>query len=178
MGEDEKIAGELPRAELAAQLEALARKLRRGKFPWGEQVFQVAERVETKIKLKEKDGRISVKVRFQFPTLAAREETEAETQRRRETFQEVKKKLGRVFSKLLRAETLVAFPKEGEIQEYLDLSREFAQYADPAWLVEMQEYLDHSENLRLACQNSQFEMFRHELRDLQNRMNACHSSYK
>ncbi|MDI6812488.1 MAG: hypothetical protein QME75_14355 [Deltaproteobacteria bacterium] len=77
-----------------------------------------------------------------------------------------------------RAETLAAFPKEGEVQKYLELSHEFARHADPSWEAEMQEYLDHSENLGRACQNREFDMFRHELRDLQNRMNACHRDYK
>jgi XXXCH domain-containing protein len=78
----------------------------------------------------------------------------------------------------LRALTLVAFPQEATVQQYLDLSQEFARYADPASAAEMQEYLDHTENLRLAFQNRQFEMFQHELRDLQNRMKICHREFK
>lgn len=179
MGEKEKIAGEFSRLELAEHLEALAKKLRMGRFRLGDQDRLVPERLEAKIKLKEKQGQVGVKVRFQFPVAAAHAEAAAaEIERRHLSFKEVKKKLGQAFGELLKALAMAAFPKEGTVQEYLDLSKEFARYADPAWEAEMQEYLDHAENLRLAFKNRQLDMFRHELRDLQNRMTVCHRHYK
>jgi XXXCH domain-containing protein len=179
MGEQDKITGEFSRMELAEHLETLAKKLRLGKFRLKDQDRRVPDRLEAKIKVKEKRGEVGVKVHFQFPVLAAYDEaTAAEIVQRQMSFKEVKKKLGHVFGELLRALTLVAFPQEATVQQYLDLSQELARYADPAWAAEMQEYLDHTENLRLAFQNRQFEMFQHELRDLQNRMKICHREFK
>ncbi len=167
---------EMSRLELAEELEKLAEKLRHGKVRLGDRECPVPERLEAEIKLKEKKGYVGVKVRFRFPTFA--EEKAAEEWRRRLSFGGVKKKLGEVFGDLLRSASLAAFPEESRMQEYLELSREFAEQADPAWGAEVQEYLDHAGNLHRAFQNRQLEMFRHELRDLQNRMNACHRKFK
>ncbi len=179
MGERDNITGGISRLELAEQLETLAKKLRLGKFRLGNQDCLVPDRLEAKIKLKEKEGQVGVKVRFQFPVLAAYDEaTAAEIERRQMSFKEVKKKLGVVFGDLLKSATSVAFPEELVVQEYLDLSKEFARHADPAWAAEVQEFLDHVENLRRALHHRQFEMFQHELRDLQNRMKICHRQFK
>jgi hypothetical protein len=136
---------------LAEHLKTLAKKLRLGKFRLGDLDRQVPERLAAKIKLKEKKGRMGVKVRFRFPVLVAyHEASRAEVERRRLSFKEVRRKLGAVFGELLKSATLVAFPEEARVQEYPELSEEFARHADPAWAAEMQEYLDHVENLRLA----------------------------
>lgn len=179
MAEQEKIAGEFSRLELAEHLEALAKKLKMGKIRLGTQDFFVPELLAAKIKLQEKAGQVKFKLRLAFPVQAAPHAAAAEELARRQmSFTEVKKRLAAAFGELLKAATSGALPEEGLVQSYLELSAQFARHADPAWGAEMQEYLDHVENLRLAFQNRQVEMFRHELRDLQNRMKICHRDFK
>jgi XXXCH domain-containing protein len=178
MDEKEKIEGEFHRLELADHLEILARKLRLGKFRLGEQDFRVPQRLAGKIKVKEKKGRLEAEVEFRFAAAEPLDEAaQAEIERRLLSFKEVKKRLGVVFGELLKSSVVVAFPQEPVMQEYLELSKEFGRWADPAYAAEMQEYLDHVENLRLAFENRQFDMFQHELRDLQARMTACHRGF-
>jgi XXXCH domain-containing protein len=179
MAEQEKITGEFSRLELAEHLEALSKKPRKGKVRIGDADFLMPEFLTAKIKLQEKAGQIKFKLRLTFPVQAAPEAAAAEELARRHmSFTEVKKRLGAVFGELLKAATSTMLPEESLVQSYLELSAQFARHADPAWGVEMQEYLDHGENLRLAFQNRQVEMFRHELRDLQNRMKICHQHFK
>jgi XXXCH domain-containing protein len=179
MGEHQKIAGEFPRLELAQHLETLAKKLRLGKVRLRDQEFQMPELLTAQIKLKEKDGQIKVKLSLAFPVQAAPDAAAVAAQERRQmSFKEVKKQLGAVFGELLKAATSGALPQESRIEAFLKLSREFARQADPAWAQEIQEFLDHVENLRLAFQNRQADMFQHELRDLQNRMKICHRDFK
>lgn len=179
MGEQNNIAGEFSRLELAEHLEALAKKLRMGKVRLGDQDFFLPEVLTAKIELKEKAGQVKVKLRLAFPVQAAPDAAQAEESARRQmSFKEVKKQLAAAFGELMKAATSATLPQESRVQTYLELSAQFARHADPAWGAEMQEYLDHVENLRLAFQNRQVEMFRHELRDLQNRMKICHRDFK
>lgn len=179
MTEQDKIAGEFPRQELAQHLEALARKLRMGRVRLGEMDFLMPELVTAKIKLSEKDGQVKVKMRLAFPVQTAPDVAAGEELARRQLgFTEMKKRLGASFGELVKASASSVLPEASRVQAYLDLSAAFARQADPAWGAEMQEYLDHVENLRLAFQNRQVEMFRHELRDLQNRMKICHRDFK
>jgi XXXCH domain-containing protein len=179
MAEQEKIAGEFSRLELAQHLEALAKKLKMGKVRLGEQDFLMPELLTAKIKLREKAGQVKVKLRLAFPVQAALDAVAAQELARRQVgFKEVKKRLGAAFGELLKSATSMTLPEESQVKSYLELSAEFTRHADPAWGAEMQEYLDHVENLRLAFENRQVEMFQHELRDLQNRMKICHRDFK
>lgn len=169
---------EMARLALAEQLEELARGLKRGRLRVGARECPLPERLPAQIKVKEKHGEVGVKVRFRFQVAAVAEEVPPEVRHRQMSFKEVKRKLGVVFGDLLKSAVLGVFPEESRVQEYLELSKEFVRLADPAWEAEAQEYLDHVENLGRALQNREFEMFRHELRDLQHRMNTCHREFK
>ena len=48
----------------------------------------------------------------------------------------------------------------------------------PEWQEAMREYMDHLKNFKLAVESRQLEVVHHELRDLRNRMGACHREFK
>ncbi len=181
MAESKNIAKEkeVSRLELAERLETLARKLRMGKVRLEEQDYFLPEVLTAKIKLKEKAGQVKIKLSLAFPAQATPSAAQAEESARRLlSFTEVKKRLAAALGELLKSAAAMTLPQESQIHSYLELSAQFARQADPSWGQEMQEYLDHVENLRLAFENRQVEMFQHELRDLQNRMNICHRDFK
>jgi XXXCH domain-containing protein len=175
---EDKIEREFRRQELADFLENLARQVRSGSFQVQGTQREVPERLETKIELKEKKGRVIAKVRFRWAVLAEYDDkTRAEMVRRQEDFKALKNQLAEMFSDLLNSAELGLFPAESKMMQFVALSKEFSGLADPDWESEMQEYLDHVDNLYLSWKNKQLEMFHHELRDLKVRVKACHQEY-
>jgi XXXCH domain-containing protein len=176
---EDKIEREFQRQELADYLENLARQVRSGAFQVQGTPRVVPERLSTKIELKDKKGYVTAKVRFRWAVLNEYDEkTRAKMERQREDFKDLKQQLAQVFAELLKSIDREAFPAESQVTHFLELSKEFSALTDPDWEGEMQEYLDHVENLHLALKNKQLEMFQHELRDLKVRVKACHQEYR
>jgi amphi-Trp domain-containing protein len=153
---ENKIEREFLREELADYLENLARQVRSGSFQVQGTRREVPEKLEAKIELKETKGRVIAKVRFRWEVLAEYDQkTRAEIVRRQEAFKRLMNQLATVFSDLLHADELGLFPAESKVLEFLALSKEFSDLADPDWESEVQEYVDHVENLYLTLKNKQ-----------------------
>jgi XXXCH domain-containing protein len=167
------------RLELAAHLEALAQRLRQGDAA---EDLTLAPGIEANIHLKEKKGRPCAKVSVKWlpPAYAAPDFVPCKDEGLRQlaNFKEVKKRLGLAFRELEKVAGQGEFPGEGQLQEFVAASREFARFADPEWQAEMQTFLEHTANLELAWQNRQLEMLQHELRDLHDQMTTCHREHK
>ena len=172
---EDKIERVLPRQELADFLENLAQQLRCGSFevegkPWG-----VPERLDTKIEIQEKKGCVNAKVRFRWSVLDEYDEkTRSRMVRRQQDFKDLKNQLTEVFSELLGLAQLWVMPAESKVLRLVELSREFARFADPDWETEIKEYLDLVDNLYDALKKEQMELFLHVLRDLKALVRSCH----
>lgn len=172
---EDKIEREFLRQELADYLEDLARQLRRGSVQVQGTQRGVPEKLDTKIEVKEKKGRVNAKVRFRWSVLDEYDDkTRAKIARQQRDFKGLKKQLAEVFSELLESAEQWIWPAESKVMRFVELSKEFSTLADPDWEREVEEYLDHVENLSLALKNGQIEMFQHELRDLKILVKACH----
>jgi XXXCH domain-containing protein len=164
---EDKVKRGLPRQELADYLENLAQQLRSGSFevegkPWG-----VPDRLDTKIEIQEKKGCVNAKVRFRWSVLDEYDEkTRSRMIRRQQDFKDIKNQLAEVLSELMGLAQLWVLPAESKVMRFVELSREFAKFADPDWETEMKEYLDHVDNLHTALKKGQMEMFLHVLSDL------------
>jgi XXXCH domain-containing protein len=172
---EEKIERGFERHKLADYLEDLAQQLRSGSFEVEGKNWGVPEELDTKIEIKEKNGSVNARVRFRWSVVAEYDEkTRARILRRQKEFKELKNQLAEVFSELLGLAQLWVLPAESKVMRFIELSKEFAGFADPDWESEMKEYLDHVDNLYLALKNGQLEMFLHELRDLKVLVKSCH----
>ena len=172
---EDKIERGFLRQELADYLESLAQQLRDGSFEVEGRQRGVPEHLDTKIEIKERKGCVNAKLRFRWSVMDEYDEkTRAQMTRQQTEFKELKNQLAEVFSELLDLAKMWVLPPESKVMRFMELSREFAGFADPDWESEMQEYLDHLDNLYLALQNKQLEMFQHELRDLKILVKACH----
>lgn len=163
------------RRDLADLLEDLARQLKRGSLQVAGASLIVPESLEGKTEFKVHPRGVSLKLRVKWsgpPT----ELTAAAGQGR--GFKDLKQRLGKVLAGLRQALGQGILPAEEQVQEFLDLSRASAALAAADWEKEMQEFLDHAENLLRARRQGSGEMFAHELRDLETRMATCHQEYK
>jgi XXXCH domain-containing protein len=167
------------RRDLARHLEALAERLRQGET---QDDLALYPGVEASIHVKEKKGRTAAKVSIKWlPTTYDTPEMIPcldEGLKQLGRFKENKKRLAAIFGDLQRIAARGDLPDAGNLQEFLDAAREFSRLADPEWRAEMQAFMDHAANLESALQNRQIEMFRHEIRDLQNQMVSCHREHK
>ena len=175
------------RREMAAWLEDLARQFQSGTFQAGEKSYRVPETLKAKLELKAKGEMLALKLSVLWPKrpemAAARpsgpgpgQPLQAAPQPAR-SFKELKKRLAAVFEELQRAAARGTLPPGARVEEFLALSRESARFAEPEWESEMQEFLDHAENLQRAHSQGHLELFAHELRDLRTRMRTCHEEY-
>jgi XXXCH domain-containing protein len=177
MGEPD--AQSMSRLELADYLKNLSEELRRGALAVQGRHWTVPDDLDVSMEVKEKKGRLVVKLRWSWSTLgdydrAAREEVS----RGQESMQAVKKRLGIAFKALQQVVTQGAWPDDRTLRDFVESSRAFAAMAEPDWGTAMQEYLDHLANLERAVANRQQEVMLHELRDLQNCMASCHREFK
>jgi XXXCH domain-containing protein len=171
----EKIERGFAREELADYLEKLAQQLRRGFFEVEGTQRGVPEHLETKIEVKEKKGCVNAKLRFRWSVLNEYDEkTRAQMARQQKDFREVKNQLAEVFSELLELANLWVLPAESKVMRFVELSQEFSTFTDPDWENELQEFLDHVNNLCAAVQNRNLDVFERELRDLKVLVKACH----
>ena len=175
----DKIEKDFSRDEFAGHLEALAHQMRAGNMVSAKgRGWTVPEKFAGKIQLKEKKGRIELKLQCRWSTLADyavrdREQITAW----HESMKAVKKRMGTSFKKITREAAEGRFPEAAAVDDFVLTSRIFAEAADPEWQDAMDEYMDHLENFVLAVKRQEREVMLHEIRDLQNRMKACHQEF-
>ena len=132
-----------------------------------------------KIHLKEKKGRIELKIQCRWSTLADYHVQDREQLAAwHESMEAVKKRMGTSFKEISRSAAEGRFPETAAVDEFVLTSKIFAGAADPEWKDVMDEYMDHLENFVLAVKRRERELMLHEIRDLQNRMKACHREFK
>ncbi|KPJ99708.1 MAG: hypothetical protein AMJ60_04125 [Desulfobacterales bacterium SG8_35] len=175
----DKIEKEFSRNELADYLTSMAEQLRAGKLSSEKGMWTVPEKFGAKIQLKEKKGRIELKLNCRWSTLGdyTREDRD-QINNWRESMKTVKKRMGTSFKEVVKAAERGGFPEKKSIEDFVATSRVFAESADPEWSDAMAEYMDHLENFILAVDEQQIELMLHEIRDLQYRMKACHKEFK
>lgn len=175
----DKIEKEFSRKELADYLEGMAQQLRGGKLASEKGIWTVPEKFRTKIQLKEKKGRIELKLNCRWSTLGdyTKKERKQVTDWR-DSMKSVKKRMGTSFKEIVKAAERDAFPEKQAIEDFIATSRIFAESADPEWSDAMEEYMDHLENFIHAVEQQQLPVIQHEIRDLHYRMKACHKEFK
>ena len=175
----DKIEKEFGRMEFAEYLSDLADQMRQGKISSEKGSWTIADPVGAKIQLKEKKGRIELKINCRWSTLA--DYTEKDRQQINDwhsTMKAVKKRMGTSFREVTKAAERGVFPEKKAIGDFVATSRIFAESADPEWSEAMDEYMDHLENFIRAVEERQLSIMLHEIRDLQYRMKACHKEFK
>jgi len=177
MGEkDEQTMGRL---ELADYLTSLGEQVRRGALGAHGRQWTVPETIDVRLEFKEKKGRMSAKLSWSWSTLGDYDQAaKEEVARWQDDLKMVKKRMGATFKELQRVAGQGSFPDDRILKDLVESSRAFAAMAEADWQGAMQEYLDHLANLQHAVANRQQEVMLHELRDLQNRMAACHREFK
>jgi XXXCH domain-containing protein len=175
----DKIEKEFKKNEFAQYLETLAEQLRAGKVSSAKGDWGVPEEFGAKIELKEKKGRIELKINCRWSTLS---EYTAQDREKiadwHDSMKAVKKRMGTSFKEITKSTATGKFPETGSVDDFVKTSRIFAESADSEWKDAMDEYMDHLENFVLAIEGQQFEVMLHEIRDLQYRMKSCHKEFK
>ena len=175
----DKIEKEFSRNELADYLTTMAEQLRAGKLSSEKGIWTVPEKFGAKIQLKEKKGRIELKLNCRWSTLGDyTQQDRDQINDWHESMKTVKKRMGSSFKEVTKAAEKGAFPEKRSIEDFVATSRIFAESADPEWSDAMDEYMDHLENFIRAVEKQQLEVMLHEIRDLQYRMKACHKEFK
>ena len=175
----DKIEKEFSRNELAEYLVTLAEQLREGKIVSARGNWSVPEEIGAKIQLKEKKGRIALKINCRWSTLADYSEKDREQITSwHKSMKAVKKRMGSSFKEITKSAANGNFPESRSVEDFVGTSRAFAESADPEWKDAMDEYMDHLENFIRAIEGQQFDVMQHEIRDLQYRMKGCHKEFK
>jgi XXXCH domain-containing protein len=175
----EKMEKDFSRDELADYLTSMAEQLRAGKLSSRKGKWSVPEKLRAKIQLKEKKGRIELKLNCRWSTLGdySRQDRERIIDWH-ESMKTVKKRMGSSFKEVMKAADRGTFPGKNSVDDFVETSRIFAAAAEPEWEEAMAEYMDHLENFIRSIEERQHEVMRHEIRDLQYRMKACHREFK
>ena len=175
----DKIEKDFNRDEFAEYLATLAEQLREGKMSSAKGSWTVPEKLGAKIQLKEKKGRIELKINCRWSTLADyNEQDRKQINSWHNSMKAVKKRMGASFKKITRSAAEGKFPDSSSVDDFVETSRIFAESADSEWQDAMDEYMDHLENFVRAFEGGQFEVMLHEIRDLKYRMKACHKEFK
>ena len=174
-----KVQKEFSRKELSDYLVKLSEQIRDGKIASGKKVWSVPEAIGAKVELKEKKGRIDLKINCRWSTLPDYAEKDREKiVEWHNSMKKVKKRMGTSFKEITKSAGAGKFPDRRQIADFFETSKVFAESADPEWKDALDEYMDHLDNFMRAIEGRQFEVMIHEIRDLQNRMKACHKEYK
>ena len=167
------------RQELADYLQSLSEQVRRGALEAYGRDWTVPEAIDVRWQVKEKQGRLAVKLSWSWSTLGDYgRKAKAEVRRWQDDLKMVKKRMGASFKQLQQAVSQGSFPDVRVLGDLMESSRAFAAMAEADWQGAMQEYLDHLANLQHAVATRQQEVMLHELRDLQNCMASCHREFK
>lgn len=174
-----KTEKELSPKEMAEYLEQIAARLKSGSFEIEGRQWSVPEKLNAKIKHKEKKGRFTSKIKIRWSSLADYDAAaKDEVTQWEASFKTLKKRMAGQLKALQKDADAGRYPEKNTLMDFVRDSLEMARTADPDWQDPMVEYLDHLENLQRATENRQIEVVRHELRDLRNRMQQCHREYK
>ncbi len=166
---------EFSREELADWLAALAGQIRQGGLELAGLHQLLPPQAGVDLQLKEKQGRLVVKLRLSFSTLASyRPEQQQEVTARRESFKDVKKRLAASLAALKKAAAGGNLPAEVLLQAFLQDHAAFVRLAEPDWQAEMDSYAAHVDNLAEAHRVGNPQLFQHELADIQASMHRCH----
>ena len=175
----DKMEKEFNRNEFADYLATVTEQIRAGKLSSEKGVWTVPEKFGAKIQLKEKKGRITLKLHCRWSTLGDyTQQDRKQINAWHATMKTVKKRMGSSFKEVTKAAKSGIFPEKKSIDDFVATSRVFAESADPEWSDAMEEYMDHLENFIRAVEENQLEVMLHEIRDLQYRMKACHKEFK
>ena len=175
----DKMVKDFDRIKFAEYLSELADQVRQGKISSGKRNWTIEDPIGVKIQLKEKKGRIELKINCRWSTLA--DYTEQDRQKINDwhsSMKTVKKRMGTSFKEITKSAERGNFPEKKSIEDFVATSRLFAESADPEWSEAMDEYMDHLENFIGAVEEQQLAVMLHEIRDLQYRMKACHKEFK
>ena len=175
----DKIEKEFSRKDFADYLASLAEQIRSGRLSTEKGLWTVPENFGAKIQLKEKKGRMELKLNCRWSTLG--DYTQQDRDRINnwhESIKTVKKRMGSSFREVTKAVGKGMFPGKKSLDDFIATSRVFAESAEPEWSDAMDEYMDHLENFIRAVKDQQLEVMLHEIRDLQNRMKVCHKEFK
>jgi XXXCH domain-containing protein len=174
-----KFERELSAEELADYLVSLASQLRQGEFQVAGVVQKLSDKAAVELSVKEKKGRLTAKIHVRFSTLEHYDQARREAvEYVAEKFKVVKKRLATSFANLKKAAAQGKLPEETLLREFINDNQVFGQHTDPEWQAEMDIYLGHIRNLEQAYGIGNFEMFQHEMADLQASMARCHSEFK
>jgi len=175
---EEKNETTLPRQNLADYLEDLARELRQGQLEVEGKTWGVPEEVDAKLILKEKKGRLVLKLKFRWETLPEyKPEAREPVVRWQESLKTLKKRLGAHFKELQQAVLQGNFPDPQTLEDFSADSLALAEMADPEWREPLQAYLDHLGALKRAVAGRDLEAVRHEVADLRTAMVVCHREF-
>ncbi len=174
----EKFAETLSRQGLADFLESLAQDLRQGELEVQGNTWSVPEEMEAKVSLKEKKGRLSLKLKVKWETLPEYEpEAREPVVKWQEAFKAVKKRLEIYFKDLQATVQQGNFPDPQTLENFTEASLALADLAEPEWEEARQAYLDHLAALKRAVACQDLEATRHEVLDLRIAMVACHREF-
>ena len=174
----EKMENTMSRQNLADYLEDLARGLRQGQLEVEGASWSVPEDVEAKLSLKEKKGRLVLKLKCKWETLPEyKPEAREPVVRWQDSFKTLKKRLGSRFKELHQAVLQGKFPDAQLLADFLADSQAMAKMAEPEWEEALQAYLEHVAALERAVASRDLEATRHEVADLRNAMTVCHREF-
>jgi XXXCH domain-containing protein len=175
----EKRENTLSRQNLADYLEDWARGLRQGQLEVEGATWSVPEEVEAKLNLKEKKGRLVLKLKCTWETLPEYKlEAREPVVRWQESFKTLKNRLGSHFKELQQAVVQGKFPDAQVLADFVADSQALAKMAEPEWQESMQAYLEHLAALERAVAGRDLEAVRHEVADLRTAMATCHREFK
>lgn len=169
----------LDRKELGDYLITLGQQIRQGTFQAEGQNWPVPDGVEAEIHIKEKKGKITAKLKWQWSTLTDYNQRALQEIKEWQTsFKAVKGRLTAAFKELQHQASQGQLLSAAVLRDFVEGSQALAKLGEPDWEEAMREYLDHVNNLQLAVEKRQLELVRHELRDLAACMAACHREFK
>jgi XXXCH domain-containing protein len=176
---EEKAEHRWSRQKLADYLEDLARGLRQGQMQVEGNTWTVPGEVEAKLHLKEKKGRLILKLKCRWETLGEYQpEAREPVARWQESLKTVKKRLGPHFKEVQGAVSQGMFPDPQTLAAFVADSQALATMAEPEWEEAMQAFLAHLAALERAVASQDLEAARHEVADLHTAMVACHREFK
>ena len=164
---------------MADYLEQLATALRRGNFETGDRCWMIPDKLQAKISHSEKKGRIDTKIKWRWSTLEQYGDADREAVIAwKNSWKAVKKRLAQSFKKVEKDVAAGKMPDADALAAFVNDSRQMAKFSELEWQTAMDEYIDHLGTLKQAVELGQFEVVKHEIRDLRNRMMQCHRDFK
>ncbi len=167
------------RQDLADRLEGLARGLRAGKLEVEGKAWSVPEEVAAELHLKEKKGRLALKFKCRWSTLAEyHPEAQEPVARWQESFKSLKKRMAAQFKEFKDAVAQGQFPAPKLVADFMEDSQAMKALGEPEWDETMKSYLDHVAALERAVTARDLEAVKHEMADLETSMATCHREFK